>query len=615
MFFRQLATLPRAYRCCPWLVGVVMALPLVSCARPRLPVAQAPTFSQVAHAPTPPPSAPAIQSPFDSPPAAPAPRAVAPRQSAVAPARHEDPVAALVAACERDYQNGIKLYQAGRLDDARAQFDHAIDRLLASSLDLRHTPALQAELNRLVDRVHALETRALEAGDGFTAPNSQPAPIESVAQLTFSVDAATRAQVEEQIKNTRGDLPLMLTDPVIRYIHYFSTPGGREYLQSSYRRAGEYRDMIERTLRQVGVPQDLIYVAQAESSFNPFCVSRAGARGIWQFMASRADDYGLKRNWWIDERQDPQKSTLAAARHLRDLYREFGDWYLAMAAYDAGPATIERAVAATGSADFWVLYRRGLLPNETRNYVPIVIAMALMGKNPRQYGLNRLAADAPLVDDSIVLNAPVDLRLAAECAGTSVADMQDLNPSLLRLTTPNTPGFVLHLPPGSLARFRAALDRIPADKRVLWRYHQVEGGETLYEIAHRYRTTVARIAEVNNLSPDRRLRPGAELVIPIRNAAPDHMRYTRASARYRVRRGDTLHKVAEEFGVSELALRRWNHLRGSRLRAGRILRIHLPVREHVAEAEPPRNDNKSNHLNSLGPARAEAEATPAADQR
>ncbi|HZT74589.1 MAG TPA: transglycosylase SLT domain-containing protein [Terriglobales bacterium] len=573
-----------------------MSLALGACGlrgpAPVAPEAQA-APPRVRPLPPPAPAAAARPAAVPAPAAAPAPAALA---SPAPPP--PDPVQALVAACERDYQSGFALYRAGRLDQARAQFDRAVDRLLASSYDLRQTPPLQAELNRLVDRVHALETSALEAGDGFTEQKPQPAPIESVAQLTFPVDAATRAEVEQQIKNTRGDLPLALTDPVIRYIHYFSTPGGREYLQASYRRAGEYRAMIERTLRQVGVPQDLIYLAQAESSFNPFCVSRAGARGIWQFMASRADDYGLKRNWWVDERQDPQKSTLAAARHLRDLYHEFGDWYLAMAAYDAGPATIQRAVAESGSADFWVLYRRGLLPQETRNYVPIIIAMALMAKNPRQYGLSRLAADPPLVDDEVVLDAPVDLRLAAECAGASVAQMQELNPSLLRLTTPNTPGFVLHLPAGTLARFRAALEKIPPDKRVLWRYHEVEPGESLYEIARRYRTTAARIAEVNNVSLDARLHAGDDLVIPVRRAAPDHMRYTRVATRYRVRRGDTLRKIAEQFGVSELALRRWNHLRGSYLRAGRILRIHLPLREHVADADFPYNVHKPKDISA-----------------
>ena len=147
--------------------------------------------------------------------------------------------------------------------------------------------------------------------------------------------------------------------------------------------------MIQRTLKQEGVPQDLIYLAQAESGFHPLALSRVGARGIWQFMASRARGYGLQRNWWVDDRQDPEKSTRAAARHLKDLYNQFGDWYLAMAAYNSGPGTVQSAVKRTGYADFWELYSRNVLPKETRNYVPIILAVTIMAKNPAQYGLDR----------------------------------------------------------------------------------------------------------------------------------------------------------------------------------------------------------------------------------
>lgn len=488
----------------------------------------------------------------------------------------QDPVAALAARSENDYRAGLALYQRGDLDTARAKFNQALDRLLACAYALPRQPVLETEYRSLIHRIHALEMTALEAGDGFTE-QTQPAPIQSLAQLTFPVDAATRAAVERSIRNRTGDLPLELTTPVIQYIHYFSTPPGQEYLQYSYRRAGRYRAMIERILRQVGVPQDLIYLAQAESGFNPYSVSDTGARGIWQFMPGRARDYGLRRTWWVDQRQDPAKSTRAAARFLLHLYHKFGDWYLAMAAYDAGPATIQRAVAETGSANFWVLYRRGVLPRETRNYVPIILAMALVAKNPAQYGLQKLASDPPLVDDQVTLHAPVDLRLAAECAGTTLRAMRDLNPSLLRLTTPNQPDFVLHLPEHSLARFQQALARIPPRKRVLWRYHQVRPGETVFAIARRYHTPVRAIEAVNNLPPHSVLAAGQELVIPMRHVQPGRAVYSRQAMHYRIRRGDSLYALAREFGVSEHDLRRWNHLHGSRLIAGHWLWVHLPV--------------------------------------
>ena len=154
------------------------------------------------------------------------------------------------------------------------------------------------------------------------------------------------------------------------------------------------------------MPQDLIYLAQAESGFHPTALSRAGARGIWQFMASRAKGYGLERNLWLDERQDPERSTRAAAEHLKDLYKQFGDWYLAMAAYNSGPGTVQQAVKRTGYADFWELYKRNVLPRETRNYVPIILAVAIMAKNPAQYGLDDIVREQPVPTDTVKIDYP-----------------------------------------------------------------------------------------------------------------------------------------------------------------------------------------------------------------
>src|SRR6185369_7663324 len=189
-------------------------------------------------------------------------------------------------------------------------------------------------------------------------------------------------------------------------------------------------------LKEEGVPQDLIYLAQAESGFHPLALSRAGARGMWQFMGSRAKGYGLERNWWMDERQDPEKSTRAAARHLKDLYNQFGDWWLAMAAYNSGAGNVQRAVQRTGYADFWELYRRNVLPKETKNYVPIIVAMTIVAKNPAQYGLNDVAIEPPLEPDVVKTNYAVDLRLVAEAVDAPVEDIAELNPALIRRVTP-----------------------------------------------------------------------------------------------------------------------------------------------------------------------------------
>src|SRR5438128_4936204 len=252
--------------------------------------------------------------------------------------------------------------------------------------------------------------QALQEGDGFTEQKAEPAPIDEANGVTFPVDPKIKAQAEVEVQATRSDLPLMLTDPVAGYINYFSTRG-RGTLEHALIRGGRYQDMIQKILKEEGVPQDLIYLAQAESGFHPLAVSRVGARGMWQFMGSRAKGYGLQRNFWVDERQDPVKSTRAAARHLKDLYAQFGDWYLAMAAYNSGPGNVQAAVRRTGYADFWQLYKRDVLPRETKNYVPIILAMTIMAKNPAQYGLEGIFPEPPAEVDTVNIDYPVDLRL------------------------------------------------------------------------------------------------------------------------------------------------------------------------------------------------------------
>src|SRR5208282_3131939 len=311
-----------------------------------------------------------------------------------------DPAGELIARVEKEYQTGQDNYHAGHLEAAKQNFDSAFNLLLGSGLDLRSDDRLEQELDRILDGVNALELAALQQGDGFAEQMSEPAPIDEANELTPAVDQNVKAKAEAEIKSTRSDLPLMMTDQVAGYINYFSTRG-RGTVERALARSGRYEDMIRRTLKEEGVPQDLIYLAQAESGFHPVAVSRAGARGMWQFMASRGQGYGLEHSWWVDDRQDPEKATRAAAHHLKDLYNQFGDWYLAMAAYNSGPGTVQSAVKRTGYADFWELYRRNVLPQETRNYVPIILAVTIMAKNPAQYGLDSVVKDKPIPYDTV----------------------------------------------------------------------------------------------------------------------------------------------------------------------------------------------------------------------
>src|ERR1019366_8856957 len=500
-----------------------------------------------------------------------------------------DPVADLIARVEKEYQSGQDNYRAGHLEGAKQNFDSAFNELLGSGFDLRADDRLARELDRILDGINGLELAALQQGDGFAEQKSEPAPIDEANELTPTVDATIKAKAEAEIKFTHSDLPLVMTDQVAGYINYFSNRG-RGTLEHALARSGRYEDMIRHTLQEEGVPQELIYLAQAESGFHPLAVSRAGARGMWQFMGSRAKGYGLERSWWVDDRQDPEKATRAAAHHLKDLYTQFGDWYLAMAAYNSGPGTVQSAVKRTGFADFWELYRRNVLPKETRNYVPIIVAVTIMAKNPTQYGLDSVVKEKPVPYDTVKIDYPIDLRLAAECVDVTTSDLLELNPSLLRLTTPKDRAFELHLPAGTADKFQTAVASIPADKRVWWRYHKVQGEETLASIARTFHTTAKAIAEANDLNNKDlngdSLPPEARLIIPIApGKQSDTSSYAHATTHYKVRKGDTVESVAENFGVSAKMLRGWNHLKGSSLAGRRVLYLHLPVTRSAGETQ------------------------------
>ena len=533
-----------------------------------------------------------------------------PTTQASATAFSADPVADLIAKVEKEYAAGQDNYKAGHLDAARQDFDRAFDLLLGSNLEINSDPRLENEFDRIVEGVNSFDMQALQQGDGFTEQKSEPAPIDEANEAAVPVDANVKAKAEAEIKSTRSDLPLMMTDQVAGYITYFSGRG-RATLENALVRSGQYEDMIRRILKQEGVPQDLIYLAQAESGFHPLALSRVGARGIWQFMASRARGYGLQRDWWVDDRQDPEKATRAAARHLKDLYQQFGDWYLAMAAYNSGPGTVQSAVKRTGYADFWELYRRNVLPKETRNYVPIIVAVTIMAKNPGQYGLDHLEKTQPKPVDTVKIDYPVDLRLVAECVDSSLSDLEDLNPSLLRMTTPKDHDFELHLPAGTKDKFQTSIAAIPKDMRVWWRYHKVQPGDTLASIARTYRSTPKAIAEANNLEDDLVLAPDSRLTIPIapgKRAITEEATYARHATRYRVRKGDTVQRIADNFGVPPAMVRRWNHLKGDSLRGRSVVYVHLPVSPGAGQGEVSAISSKSKNKKTVAAAKSSGDS-------
>jgi membrane-bound lytic murein transglycosylase D len=518
-------------------------------------------------------TAPAIAAPAPSAPPAPA----ITQAQAIDIATKAYKVQQLIHEVEGEYQSGVDNYRGGRLEAARSDFDMAVDRMLTSGMDVKNDPQLSDEFEHLLDAINTLEMSALKQGTGFSAP-IEAAPLDAADEVTFPPDAVLTAKVTEELKTTQSDFPLVVNDYVAGFINYFTnSPTGHAHLIRSLERAGKYKDMISKDLSEEGVPQDLIYLAVAESGFQPQALNaRSGAGGMWQFMPF-AGSYGLTRNGWLDERFDPEKSSIAYAKYMKSLYDQFGDWYLAMAAYDWGPGNIQRSVMRTGYADYWELYRRNELPQETKNYVPGIIAAIIMAKNPQQYGLDGLVPDAPVVSDLVTVNYSVDMRLVADVTDASLQEIVDLNPSLLRMNTPSDTDFDLHLPAGMRDVYLKRIEKIPEDKRSSWRFHVVRAGESLDGIASSLHGRPSEIATANNLDANTPIEAGDELVVPVANAvAAAHPLH------YVTRARDTLVTVADRFNISVEDLRRWNHLSSSTIRPGRSLAVSEPI--HLAPA-------------------------------
>jgi membrane-bound lytic murein transglycosylase D len=476
----------------------------------------------------------------------------------------------LINSAEAAYRSGVNNYRAGRLDAARLDFDSAVDLMLTSGMDLKTDPQLADEFDHLLNAVNSLEMAALKQGNGFS-PKIEEAPLDTAEDLTFPANPELTAKLKAELQIS-SDLPLVINDQVAGYIGYFAnSPSFHAHMLRSMERAGKYKTMILSALTAQGVPQDLIYLAVAESGFQPQVLNaKSGAGGMWQFMPTGA--YGLARNGYFDERFDPEKSSIAYARYMKTLYNQFGDWYLAMAAYDWGPGNVQRAVQRTGYADFWELYRRNALPKETRDYVPKILAAVIMAKNPEKYGLDKMVPDEPVVSDTVSVDYAIDLRLVADVTNSSLPEIVALNPSLLRMTTPGDMPFDLHIPIGTHDVFTERLKEIPQDKRSSWRFHVVRSGESLDGIVSSLHAHLSDVVAANGLSANDGVDTGDELVIPVTVAAS-----TRPQ-RYTVHHGDTLVTVSDRFGVSVEELRRWNHLSSSTVRPGASIAVAEPVK-------------------------------------
>ena len=509
-----------------------------------------------------------------------------------------DPINQVILQARLRFERGEDLYERGSLKRAKEEFNAAVDLILEKSQASPKDARLQRELSELVTRVTVMELAALREGDGFTDETDHPAAIDDLEHVeTFPtlIDPKLRKAAEEEVQQVAHDLPIEINDRVLGFLEYYQNGRGRGAMEVGLERVGRYQPMIERILKEEGVPLDLIYLCQAESAFEPRAVSRAAAKGMWQFISSRGKEYGLRQTWWIDERSDPEKSTRAAARHLKDLYQEFGDWYLAMAAYNSGPVRVQRAMEKTGADNFWTLAEKRALPKETINYVPNILALTIIGKNPSKYGFS--VVSAPSVEtDRVTVDKATDLRVIAEAIDVPVEELRALNTHLLRWTTPpDDPDFQLILPKGYADKFKDQISSLPEAKRIIIREHVVHKGETLGGIAKKYGVTTAQIIQANSFGKTPVLRVGQTLAIPISGVTPPALAsspsssdrpartQTTASAAksavattaryYTVRSGDTLAKIAARFNTTVEKLKAWNHLTSTKLTAGKRLMV------------------------------------------
>jgi len=416
----------------------------------------------------------------------------------------------LIQQAEERFRNGRKAFQDHDYDRARTEFDSAIDTMLSASLNPTNPALFQAKFEDMVDAIHRDDLAAMGAAAPDDIPGFDKAPLDDIVTMTFTVDPKIKNKVQTEVKSTASALPLVVNDTVLSYINFFNTRGHRT-MEAGLEREGKYRAMISKVLAEEGVPQELIHLAQAESGFLPRAVSRASAKGLWQFVQFRGNEYGLKQTPYSDERLDPEKATRAAARHLHDLYNEFGDWYLAIAAYNCGPGNVEKAVERSGYADYWELRARHLLPAETTNYVPIILAMTIMSKNAQEYSLDQVTPEPAVDYDTIMTTSPTNLALIGDLSGTPVSEVAQLNPAILRGIAPGN--FEIHVPKGLAAQVNAGLDLVPTELRASARLHLVEAGENLAAIARTYNTTATQIANANNLHGND-LAEGDRLVVP-----------------------------------------------------------------------------------------------------
>ena len=495
----------------------------------------------------------------------------------------DDPrVNAIIAKAEEHFKLGKMNLNDQKRQAAREEFDKAVDSVLESGMDVRSNPKLQRYYLELVERVYREEVPQaspaparqngatmvnVAANDtqqqqtpsqvGFVEQKFEPCSCDELAKIELNEKESNVSKEEvaeaELVKNTL-DFDFKLHPMVVGYINYYQGRG-RGTMETGLRRSGQFTAMARKIFREEGVPEDIVWLGQIESTWRPQAHSWAAASGLWQFIPGTGSRFGLRQTAYVDERNSFEKATRASAQYLKWLHSRFGNWELAMAAYNTGEGNIDRAIARAGVADFWTIYP--YIAQETRNYVPNILATILIAKNPEKYGFRNVQRMSPLAYDTISVPSATSLALVAALTDTSVDYIRSINPELRRDMTPPGEAYLLRVPPKRGTHLVALLKRIPADRRSqMARVIQAAPGETFEAVAARTGTNEATLRQWNT-GVD--MSKGGTLVVPAGGVVKTLKTYERPTGgaapgssllSYTAKGGETIAQIAAKYNVS-----------------------------------------------------------------